>query len=126
MKKSYHLFCQELTDLIFNIIDQYGSLLVWKQSWQSQKNIQLPVGVSNYYHGGNLLYLLCLQVNKGYESNRWLTFNQIKRLSGSVQKGVKSSEVYFWKLQEEKAEEQKETVVSEIGQKNSEKKIAYF
>lgn len=48
------------------------------------------------YHGVNALMLWCTAIDKGYEDPRWLTFNQIKKLGGHVNKGEKAQVVEYW------------------------------
>ena len=50
------------------------------------------------YRGCNVFLLAMSAWSGGYTSNRWLTFNQAKALSGSVRKGERSTLVVFWKL----------------------------
>ena len=57
------------------------------------------------YHGINAFLLASM----GYDSPFWLTWNQVKRLDGSVRKGEKACPVVFWKRYERKTEERDET-----------------
>ena len=42
------------------------------------------------YHGVNALMLWCTAIDKGYEDPRWLTFKQVNKLGGHVNKGEKA------------------------------------
>lgn len=53
------------------------------------------------YHGVNALMLWCTAIDKGYEDPRWLTFNQVKKLGGHVNKGEKSQLVEYWQWEKE-------------------------
>ena len=96
--KNYQDFCNDISNTIFEIIDRNGSILKWKQSWQVDGTLTLPVGTSGIYRGGNLFNLLTAQVGKGYTKPVWVTFNQVNNLDGKVLKGAKSQIVYFWKI----------------------------
>jgi len=43
-------------------------------------------------------------MGQGYKDSRWLTFNQIKKLGGSVKKGSKSTPIFFMKPVEQQVE----------------------
>lgn len=57
------------------------------------------------YHGINAFLLASM----GYDSPFWLTWNQVKRLDGSVRKGEKACPVVFWKWYERRTEERDES-----------------
>ncbi len=89
-------------------------VVVWKKDW-------LSIPYSNYctrkaYQGINQLLLFAQSIlnNKGFKSPYWLTWNQVKKLKGSVLKGEKASIIihYDYKIIEE-----------EIINKNNEKEI---
>ena len=102
MSKQHQSFCENLTARLFEIIDTQASLLTWQKGWDDkQGSAQLPIGHSNRYHGANIFNLLSAQILRGFTSNQWYTFNQIKEMGASVQKGAESSPVYFWKSLEE-------------------------
>lgn len=49
------------------------------------------------YRGINWLMLATEQADRGYASNRWMTFNQAKELGGAVRKGEKATPITFAK-----------------------------
>lgn len=53
------------------------------------------------YHGVNALMLWCTAIDKGYEDPRWLTFNQVNKLGGHVDKGEKAQVVEYWQWEKE-------------------------
>ena len=65
--------------------------LDWKPGWFSNgfgdgdKN----AFTGKRYNGINLFATYIVRVTRGYEDNRWLTFNQAKELGGSIKKGEK-------------------------------------
>ena len=48
------------------------------------------------YNGINALYLAVIEGRRGYGDARWATYNQIQELGGSVTKGEKGSDIFFW------------------------------
>lgn len=53
------------------------------------------------YHGVNALMLWCTAIDKGYEDPRWLTFKQVNKLGGHVNKGEKAQIVEYWQWEKE-------------------------
>lgn len=103
--KNYIEFCKEQTGKLFQIIDQHGDLLKWQKTWQVKGCFRLPRSKNGFYQGINLWKLLHEQVDSGYGSESWLTFNQIKEQGGHVLKGAKGTKVCFFKLKEEEMKE---------------------
>jgi antirestriction protein ArdC len=77
----------------------------WHQPWKSPDGVRAPTSFisKKAYRGVNSFLLTVARIKAGYESNYWLTFNQIQSLGGSV-KGQKTEMVVFWKLLEKPAE----------------------
>jgi len=73
-------------------------MLSWYKTWESKGSAALPLGANGAYHGANIFHLLFAQFKEGFQSNQWLTFNQIKQQRGQVKKGAKNQKVFFWKL----------------------------
>jgi len=118
--KTYQDFCEVITKQIFDIIDQKGSLLKWQKDWDSRGCEKLPFGSKGLYHGANLFSLLFAQWKKGFKSNLWLTFNQINKQGGCVQKGAKSEEVFFWKIEAGNASSEAEEKEGKQNKQNDE------
>lgn len=80
----------------------------WTKSWTMSTGLPKNFETGNAYNGMNIMTLL----EKGFKDSRWLTFNQIKKLGGSVKKGSKSTPIFFMKpvekttLNEETREEE--------------------
>jgi antirestriction protein ArdC len=60
----------------------------------------LPNSIHGLYRGMNLWHLWVQQIEKGWQSNQWLTFLQVKQQNGHVLKGAKGTTVCFWKLRD--------------------------
>ena len=100
--KNYQDFCTQASKTLLDIIDEHGSLLKYKQQWNNAGSKLLPESQNGIYKGGNLMMLFLSQIEKGYSSNKWLTFKQVSNNKGKVKKGSKSQQVYFWSLIERK------------------------
>lgn len=81
----------------------------WTKSW-IEGGLPKNYATNNQYSGINTLTLM----NSGFDDNRFLTFNQIKQLGGSVNKGAKSAPIFFMKPIEKE-------VKNENGEKGIEK-----
>jgi len=65
----------------------------WTKSWSMASQLPKNFETGNSYNGMNILTLL----DQGFSDSRWMTFNQIKKLGGSVKKGSKSTPIFFMK-----------------------------
>ncbi|WP_440618004.1 ArdC family protein, partial [Cysteiniphilum sp. 6C5] len=94
-KQTYTDFVNDIAQSIKEIIQNGGA--TWKDVFHREGCAKLPVNVQgNLYRGVNVLNLYMAQFKNNYKSNQWLTFKQIKALNGSVNKGEKSSRVFFF------------------------------
>jgi antirestriction protein ArdC len=93
---------QLVTDQIIALLEK--GTVPWKQPW-TDAGIPCNLLSKRAYRGINLWLLLSL----GFEKNLFLTWEQIKNLGGSVNKGEKGQIVIFWKTsKKENGEEQPE------------------
>jgi len=79
-----------ITDRIIEKLEK--GVMPWKQTWKC--GIPQNYISKKAYHGINILLL----AGSEHSSPYWLTFNQIKKKKGNVNKGAKSMPVVFWKL----------------------------
>lgn len=75
----------------------------WRKPWTTKPPANL---ISQKEYRGLNTFLLGSQ---GFASRYWLTFNQAKKLGGTVRKGEKSSLVVFWNIGEERTIVNRET-----------------
>ena len=81
---------QMVTDRIIEILET--GTIPWKQPWTSA-GVPMNVISKRAYRGINLWLLLSLN----YERNLFLTWDQLKKLGGSVNQGEHGWIVVFWK-----------------------------
>ena len=78
---------EKITNQILALLDQ--GVLPWKQPWASI----LPQSVRGRTYRGLNLLILSMQ---SYSDPRWVTFNHVKELGGSVRKGERATWISFW------------------------------
>lgn len=92
---------QSVTDKIIEQLE--AGAVPWLKPWNSnvghQADTQMPRNAvtGRPYSGVNVLTLWAQSACSGYDSGRWLTFNQAKASGGSVMRGMKGTEVIFVK-----------------------------
>ena len=75
----------------------------WRPDWNTSKaNPFVPYNpfTHRHYRGINYLKLMMLGHIKGYSSNCWFTFNQIRQNGGMVNKGEKGTKIFFYQIKE--------------------------
>ena len=67
--------------------------------WITPFNASFPQNykTNTTYNGLNILNLWMEAEDRGYTTNYWLTFNQVKDLKGQVKKGERSTPIFFFK-----------------------------
>ena len=69
----------------------------WKQGWFTEKSGRARNAATNKpYKGINLFYLKMVEMQLGFNDNRWATFKQIKDNGWKLQKGSKGYKVEYW------------------------------
>ena len=111
MKTTKDDYISQISEIFYEAIEK--NVAPWQKPWKAEDfkyDSHNPISKSAY-KGNNALFLETLRITKGYESNAWLTFNQIKELGGSIEKGSKSAPVMFYskvkKTEEELAKDDK-------------------
>ena len=92
---------QLVTDQIISLLEQ--GIVPWQKPW-NDAGVPMNLLSKRQYRGINLWLLLSLN----YERNFFLTWEQIKSIGGSVNKGETGQIVVFWKPLQKKAEETEE------------------
>lgn len=89
---------QTITNRIIELLEQ--GTIPWRKPWSSA-GPPMNALTKKPYNGINLWLLMGLP----YESNLYLTFDQVARLGGTVNKGEKGHLVTFWMLLDKKKKE---------------------
>lgn len=93
-----------ITDRIIKALE--AGTVPWRRPWAAMGSNQMPRNLSSgkRYNGINVFLLASEQMDKGYRSPFWLTYNQARDLGGHVKKGEKGTPVFFWKVYDKTAE----------------------
>lgn len=81
----------------------------WTKSWSLSSTLPRNFETGNSYQGMNILTLL----DRNFTDSRFLTFNQVKKLNGSIIKGEKSSPIFFMKPVEKQVENENGEIETE-------------
>lgn len=96
---------QEVTDSIIAQLE--SGTAPWTCPWNKGGAGRLPENFVSrqQYHGINTLLLWCEADQRGYSSNKWLTYKQAQEKGGQVRKGEKGNLVVFYKTLEKERED---------------------
>ena len=88
----------EVTDRI--IAELEAGRLPWVQPWEGAKagagaGMPCNAGTGRRYSGINVLILWATLFERGYSSQRWLTYKQAQNLGGNVRKGERGTTVCY-------------------------------
>ena len=86
---------QIVTDRIIDLLT--AGTIPWRKPWHADQLMPHNAVSGKAYRGINVFMLGCTAFRSPY----WLTFNQARKLGGSVCKGEKSTPVVFWKWLED-------------------------
>lgn len=86
---------QKISKLILAVEDA-GS---WKKPFKVAMASGLPMNhySKKLYKGANIFFLWLQAIEKGYQTNSWLTMKQCNELNAKVNKGEKANVVFFFK-----------------------------
>lgn len=99
MKPTQKELLEEKIKTLIETVEQSGS---WKKPFKSVMTNGLPMNYfsNNYYKGANIFFLWMHSLDMGYQTNNYLTLNQCNKLKAKVNKGEKSTLVFFFKPKE--------------------------
>lgn len=94
MKKDIYT---EVTNRIIKALE--SGLAPWVMPWNPETPYSMPKNActNTPYRGVNVLLLWGTAMEKGYNQQQWMTFNQAKTLGANVKKGEKSTEIIFYR-----------------------------
>ncbi len=92
---------EEAVNKLLNSMEENGK--EWVKSWSGGSNgIPFNENTKKGYRGINVLLLWMQSIDKGYETNRYMTFKQALALGGKVKKGEKGTSIFFYTFAESK------------------------
>lgn len=97
---------QQVTDKIITALEK--GVPPWRRPWRSAQNVHgsaLPVNATtgHHYSGVNIPLLWMSAEERGFISDRWLTYQQAKAVGGHVRKGETCSMAIIYKPFEKQA-----------------------
>lgn len=95
---------ETITERLLEMIEKDG-VLPWSKPWDMQGNYPCNLQTKKVYSGSNVFTLWFQQMNKGYETSWWVTYNQAKALGGQVRKGEKGTVCVKWIVGDKKDKE---------------------
>lgn len=86
---------QKVTDEIIAALEK--DMIPWVRPWREGEPV-VPMNAlsGRFYHGINIPLLWNSAERQGYESDRWLTFTQIRNAGGNIRKGERSTLAVFY------------------------------
>lgn len=100
---------QKVTDRIVQALEK--GVAPWKKPWRTTQKYAaagpLPVNASTgrAYSGVNVLLLWLEAEEKGYKTDRWVTYKQAQDMGGQVRKGETCAQAVIFKPFEKQAED---------------------
>jgi antirestriction protein ArdC len=93
-----------MVEKIINKIEN-GETGTWFKPWIGG-GLPKNFATKTYYNGFNIISLLITAEEMEFKTNHWLTFNQLKKLGGTLKKGSTATPVFFFKPLEVKEEDE--------------------
>ena len=98
---------QELANKFAELIEKNEA--PWQKSWSSNGFLPFNIKTGKEYNGMNMLNLIDIATEKGYEDNRWLTFLQAGEQNAKVRAGEKGTPIMYLQTTETRKEINEET-----------------
>ncbi|HEM6743527.1 TPA: ArdC family protein [Citrobacter amalonaticus] len=110
---------QQVTDKIIAALEK--GVPPWRRPWRSAQNVHgsaLPVNATTgrHYSGVNIPLLWMSAEERGFSSDRWLTYQQAKAVGGQVRKGETSSMAIIYKPFEKQARDSSDNLLFRDGE----------
>ena len=97
-KRSGNPVYNYISDRILELLDE--GVVPWRIPWTGTLGGPLNMISNKPYRGINSLLTQCYMMKNNWESPYFMTFNQIKKLGGSVKPGQKSIMIIYWQFNE--------------------------
>jgi antirestriction protein ArdC len=88
-----------VTENIVKMLDE--GVVPWRRPWRVNGGDIAINAWGKPYRGINVFLLAVSKMSQGFQSNVWLTFNQVSKQGGKVREGAKGTMVVFWKVGQE-------------------------
>lgn len=93
---------QELANKFADLIEKNEA--PWQKSWSSNGFLPFNIKTGKEYNGMNMLNLIDIATDRGYEDARWLTFLQAAEQNAKVRAGEKGTPIMYLQTTETKKE----------------------
>ncbi|WP_261641058.1 ArdC family protein [Erwinia mallotivora] len=115
---------QQVTDKIILALE--NGVPPWRRPWRAERHVHgsaLPVNATtgSAYSGVNIPLLWMAAEERGFVSDRWLTFQQAKNAGGHVRKGEAGTTAVIWKPFEKQARDAGDNLLFRDGEPVMEK-----
>jgi antirestriction protein ArdC len=117
MNKSVY---EKITDIIIRKLED--GVVPWRKPWNGEEGMPRNLITKKAYQGINVFLLSCL----GYKSPYFLSFNQAKKLGGSIRRGEQAELVVFYKWVDLVDKENDEPVLDKNGQPKKIPMLRYY
>ncbi len=102
------------TNRYYELANKFAELIEkneapWQKSWSGNGFLPFNIKTGKEYNGINMLNLIDIATDKGYEDNRWLTFLQASEQNAKVRAGEKGKPIMYLQTTETRKEIDKET-----------------
>jgi antirestriction protein ArdC len=87
---------EKITNIVIENLEK--DIIPWQTPWENLPGERYPINIStgSHYSGGcNIFMLNFYKAISGFPRNYWLTFNQAKKLGGTVKKGSSSCPIIY-------------------------------
>ena len=90
-KKLYEEVTQKMVAALEN------GVVPWIKPWDATSSLPTNIKTKRPYRGVNIALLWLSAMDRGFSTDRWLTFKQAKEVGGIVKGGEKGTRVVLWK-----------------------------
>ena len=102
------------TNKYYELANKFADLIEkneapWQKSWSSNGFLPFNITTGKEYNGMNMLNLIDIATDRGYEDARWLTFLQAAEQNAKVRAGEKGTPIMYLQTTETRKEIDKET-----------------
>lgn len=102
------------TNKYYELANKFADLIEkneapWQKSWSGNGFLPFNIKTGKEYNGMNMLNLIDIATERGYEDTRWLTFLQAGEQNAKVRAGEKGTPIMYLQTTETRKEIDKET-----------------